>query len=160
MSQPEIQTAPEDQISSSDRPSRQSTVELAEALLQERTLNPPFKIGFCCYGIPFTAVVEDTADGPRMKLAGVVGAVPFTGESAAARKLVKSVLAREPHHSIAKLSVTERQNIVVNGEATLNGEATPPRIIATATAIIATAKPLIDIMKLCLLTPTPRDNVA
>ncbi len=112
----------------------------------------PLNISFRCYDIPFTALASEGPDGPTLSLSGYVGALPFTAESPDARRTLKSILSTGPELATARLTLFERNRIIVQGELPLDGEVTPSRIVATATAFVATSKPLIDLIKACLPT--------
>ena len=126
------------------------TTDNVNELLETHKPELPLTIAFRCYDIPFTAVASESPEGPKLSVAGFVGQVPYTVESADARRTLKSVLADEPEFAAARLKISERHRIVVQGELPLDGDATPSRIVATATAFVATSKPLIDLVRGCL----------
>ena len=125
--------------------------------------NLPVTISFSCYGCRFDAVARETPAGPVVSVNGVVGAIPFSAESTAARAMTKAVLARHPSSQIVRLELDERGLIAIRGEAPLGDTPSPAGAVAAASAVLSAAKPLMDILAQCganIAAPTTDPNVA
>ena len=127
-----------------------TTTEQAERLLEERNPKLPVDISFHCFGMPFSVRAAAGPDGLLLKLAGVVGHLPYSIESRFAREALSALLSRDPANCHAQLTLDRDHRIMVQGEMPLDGAATPARIVATAATIVASAKPLIELVQLYL----------
>ena len=96
-----------------DRPSPDIALEL------------PAEISFDCHGCRFSAVVADSPDGAVVSVEGIVGVIPFSAESSAARARTRALLAARPSSEIVRLELDERDRIVLRGRAPLGAEPSP-----------------------------------
>jgi len=116
-------------------------------LLEIHTPSFPLCFSFECYGISFSAQGVDSDGGPALRVSGSLGQIPYSAESPQDRKIIGEILALEPKFLGLKLRLAGEHDIVVEGELPLDGSITPSRIVATASAFAASAKPLIKIVK-------------
>lgn len=110
----------------------------------------PLDFGFRYRGARFTAHVRGARNGAVLTLGVTVGWLPYTGDSAAARRILSDILtiaAALPHFR-PQLSKANELRIV--GELAIEGEATPERIAATVIAGVVSIKPLIDLVQMLL----------
>ncbi len=112
-------------------------------------LDLPATISFSCYGCQFSAVARDSTDGAVISVEGVVGAIPFSAESPAARATTRAMLALRPSLDIVRLELTERYRIVLRGQAPLGDHPSRAGAVAAASAVMSAAKPLMDILAVC-----------
>ena len=80
-------------------------------------------------------------------ISGSLGQIPYSAESSRDRKIIREILALEPNFLGLHMKLAGEHEIVVEGELPLDGSITPSRIVATASAFAASAKPLIEIVK-------------
>jgi hypothetical protein len=120
----------------------------------------PLSFSFEWYGIAYFARGVEGVDGPVLQICGSLGPVPYTAESAKERKAVGSILALAPEFLDLRMSLSSENEIVIEGELPLDGSITPSRIVATASAFVASAKPLIEVVKLAAPVFGPKTQVA
>ncbi len=122
-------------------------------LIEIHTPKLPLQIAFQCFGASFTATACDGADGAVLTITGCVGSVPYTAESQAARETARAIIEQKPQCATARLSVVDRHHIFLHGELALGGPPTPSRIVATVTAIMASARPMVELVQDFLTPP-------
>jgi hypothetical protein len=107
-------------------------------------------------------VAENSPDGAVVSVEGIVGTIPFTAESSAARARTKALLAARPSSGIVRLELAGRNRIMLRGQAPLGDKPSPAGAIAAASAVLAAAKPLLDMLAVCgastLARPVDRDD--
>ncbi len=121
----------------------------AERLLPDIALELPFEVSFTCYGCQFSAIAEDSPDGVAVSVEGVVGTVPYSAESPAARAMTLAMLARRPSTDVVCLEHAGRNRIVLRGRALLGDHPSRAVAVAAVSAVLWSAKPLIDILADC-----------
>ena len=70
-------------------------------------------------------------------------------ESAEGRRMLTQLLDLRPNVPCATVRLTRQNMIRLTGRLPLGGNATPSRLVATATAIVASARPLVDVVLFC-----------
>ncbi len=120
-----------------------------ERSLPDIALELPFEISFNCYGCQFSAGAEDSPDGAVLSVEGVVGTIPFSAESAAARAMTRAMPAGRPSSEIVRFELAGRNRIVLHGQAPLGDHPSRAVVIAAVSAVLSAAKPLIDILAVC-----------
>ena len=120
-----------------------------ERSLPEIALELPFEISFTCYGCRFSAIAEDSPDGVAISVEGVVGTIPFSAQSPAARAMTIAMLAKRPSSDIVWLELAGRNRIVLRGQAPLGDNPNPAVAVAAVSAVLSAAKPLIDVLADC-----------
>ncbi len=120
-----------------------------ERSLPDIGLDLPFEISFTCYGCQFSAITEDSPDGVAVSVEGVVGTIPFSAESPAARAMTIAMLAKRPSSDIVRLELAGRNLIVLRGQALLGDRPSRAVAVAAVSAVLSAAKPLIDILADC-----------
>ena len=121
----------------------------AERLLPDIALELPFEVSFTCYGCQFSAIAEDSPDGVAVSVEGIVGTVPFSAESPAARAITIAMLAKRPSSDIVCLELAGRNRIVLHGQVPLGDHPSRAVAVAAVSAVLWSAKPLIDILADC-----------
>lgn len=116
-------------------------------LLEFHTPSFPLCFSFECYGISFSAQGVEGDGCPTLRISGSLGQIPYSAESSRDRKIIREILALEPNFLGLHMKLAGEHEIVVEGELPLDGSITPSRIVATASAFAASAKPLIEIVK-------------
>jgi hypothetical protein len=124
------------------------TPESVEKFLDFQAPRFPLTFSFECYGVAFSVEGMENDEGPALRLSGKLGPLPYSAESVENRRAIGSLLSRAPSYLTARMSLSDSNDIVIEGELPLDGAITPPRIVATATAFVACAKPLIEVIKL------------
>ncbi len=108
----------------------------------------PLTFSFRCYGIEFSADGYEGEEGPTPQISGKLGPIPYTAESTVNRKAIGEILSLSPEFLNLRMSLSEQNDVVVEGKLPLGGSITPSRIVATASAFVASAKPLIEVVKI------------
>lgn len=121
----------------------------AERPLTDIAFELPFEISFACYGCQFSAIAEDSPDGVAVSVEGVVGTVPFSAESPAARAMTIAMLAKRPSSDIVCLELAGRNRIVLRGRVPLGDRPSRAAAVAAVSAVLWSAKPLINILADC-----------
>lgn len=124
------------------------TRENVQALMDDHTPVFPLSFSFMCYGVEFSADGYEGEEGPTLQLSGNLGPIPYSAESTVNRKVIGEILALSPEFLNLRMSLSEGNDVVVEGELPLGGSITPSRIVATASAFVASAKPLIEVIKI------------
>lgn len=124
------------------------TRENVKALKVSHTPVFPLSFSFQCYGIEFSADGYDGEDGPTLQVSGNLGPIPYSAESIVNRKAIGEILSLSPKFLNLRMSLSEGNDVVVEGELPLGGSITPSRIVATASAFVASARPLIEVIKI------------
>ena len=112
-------------------------------------LELPLEISFGCYGRQFIANAEDSPGGAVISVEGVVGTIPFSAESAEARAMIRELLAKRPSSEIVWLELAGRNRIELCGQAPLGERPSLAGAVAAVSAVLSSAKPLIDILVDC-----------
>jgi hypothetical protein len=124
------------------------TPENVKALIESHTPRFPLSFSFNCYGVAFSADGVEGDEGPSLQISGNLGPLPYSAESPENRKAIGKILSMAPEFLNLRLSLSTRKEVVIKGELPLGGSITPSRIVATASAFVASAKPLIQVIKL------------
>ncbi len=124
------------------------TPENVKALMVTHTPSFPLSFSFKCYGVDFSADGVESDEGPSLRISGNLGPLPYSAESPENRKAIGKILSMAPEFLNLRMSLSNTKEIVVKGELALGGSITPSRIVATASAFVASAKPLIQVIKL------------
>ncbi len=117
--------------------------------LPDNALDLPCELSFNCHGYQFNAGAEDSPDGVMVSVEGVVGTIPFSAESRAARQMTMEMLAKGPSSEIVRLELAGRSRIVLRGQAPLGDHPSRAGFVAVVSAMLSAAKPLIDILQDC-----------
>lgn len=120
----------------------------------------PLKFGFQCFGIPFSAVADNSPDGAVLSLAGQIRELPYSAESVQARQNLVAILEAACPDAKARFTVGERQEINIVGTTVIGPEPTPERIIAAVTAMLYPLKPYVDLMDWFGRVAGPRPKVS
>jgi len=124
------------------------TRENVAKLVETNATRFPLSFSFECYGIPFSADGVEGDEGPALQISDNLGPIPCTAESPEIRTAIGAILSLPPEFLSLRMSLSSSNDIVVEGELPLGGSITPTRILATASAFVASAKPLIEVIEL------------
>jgi hypothetical protein len=113
-------------------------------------LKLPASFTFTCYDTAFDAVVvHGSGKGARLTVRGQIGTLPYSAESATARRYMHAVVDAGRELPFAEISLTSSQAIVVRGTMDFPDQPTPASVAAGTSVIIVALKPVIDLMSAC-----------
>jgi hypothetical protein len=106
----------------------------------------PIAFGFEYLGLRFLAEVKFFTGRPYLRLSAPVAPLPYSAESAFARRCVIELLhaARAMRHG--RFILSPAHHIVVSGEARLEGAVTPASLIAATAHIVFELKPYLELL--------------
>lgn len=135
------------------------TRENLDEMMDTHTPRFPLSFSFNCYGVEFLADGVESDAGPTLKISGNLGALPYSAESPENRKAIGKMLSMAPEYLNLRMKLSNKKQIIVEGELPLGGSISPSRIVATASAFVASAKPLIEVIKLVAPTFEPKIQI-
>jgi hypothetical protein len=124
------------------------TRENVDELIDSQRPVFPLSFSFNCYGVDFSADGYEGDEGPILQVSGNLGPIPYSAESIENRKAIGDILSLSPEFLNLRMSLSEENDVVIEGELPLGGSITPSRIVATASAFVASAKPLIEVIRI------------
>ena len=116
----------------------------ADGHIQHNDEDRPLHFSFTACGIRFEADLEGRSAPLRIK--ANLGKLPYSAESPEGRRLARSVLAATDRLHRGQILLSEKQDMVLQGELTPPSPRTPVSVIATAAALIVDFKPYVDML--------------
>lgn len=110
----------------------------------------PLDFGFRYRGARFTAHVRAARNNAVLDLGVTAGWLPYTAESAAARRMLSDILTIAAAFPCFRPQLSKANELRIVGELAIEDEATPERIAATVIAGVVSIKPLIDLVQMLL----------
>ncbi len=117
----------------------------ADGRIVRRHGEMPLRFGFRCLGIPVTGLVERGTDVDRLSLRAVLGSVPFTGESAEARRRVLHRI-----RTAGGLLATDGREVSAQLTELVPRPQTPEALLARLAGFMLALKPEIEALVPCL----------
>lgn len=110
----------------------------------------PLSFSFRCHGIPVHCVADSTSEGGRLTLDAMIGAVPYTVESRAAReRMLSAVRDRRGVLTTDGREVRARDRIAVPLPLS------PVSLISGMTAFVLRLEPELELLATCLPGAAP-----
>lgn len=116
-----------------------------DGTLRARDSEVPLDFTFSFLDIDFEVQVSGGDDG-ALRVAAVVGRLPYTVENGWTRTFLYKVMTAARKLRRSRLSIDGNNLIVLHGEAVPPAPRTPMSIMATLTALVVEAKPYLEMI--------------
>ncbi len=121
---------------------------------QLRDPDQPLKFQFRYRGMPFHAQIDfKSKEAARLRLTGILGAVPYTIESAYLRQTVFSLIELANDTVPDRIKLTETHRVAIIDEVSLEKPTTPVDAVEAITQMITKSRPLILFFQTVLSAP-------
>ncbi len=111
-------------------------------LSRDRRLEFAFAVGT----MPFHVHLRTSEEGARMLIAGDIGTLPYTAESADSRNSLARILQHCENFEWGGIKVTPSNRIVVHGEVPLQPPINPFSVVRDVSRFIVTIYPVISLV--------------
>ncbi|MGH6953411.1 MAG: hypothetical protein ACREGL_04465 [Alphaproteobacteria bacterium] len=106
----------------------------------------PVKFTFLFYGLQFQATVEKAGENARLRLLAELGPLPFSYQSAVARRSLCQILRSSEEGSRARFRLGPAQAMRVEAETPLSLPLSPVMLVASTTVLLVDAKPYLKMI--------------
>lgn len=114
--------------------------------VQRRCADQAIHFSFHYRGISFEGEMQP-GQGGRLRLAADLGKLPYTVESAPARRLLRHLVLATQRSDRASFHITAAQDVLFVGETQVPAPRTPVSVVAAVTALTLDFKPFLELIE-------------